>query len=207
MSVEQELEASGDGWWIKENLTEERTHKLCFSRTAGILPGGVPTGKNILGKGTEVILDITFDSGSWGLCRAAHTLPCSLKTTCCPLGVRSAGLRHKASWLMWKSQPWLSPGSQTLAILWANWALFLYLCPLTSLYDDSEVFWIISYWQGHLWNDSPENLLKIGLIPCWGCLWLIYWVEGIERVSGDWQPLLSDSRIKSRVGPLTLGLE
>ena len=133
---------------------QKRGHISCFSRKAGILPGGVPTGKNILGKGTELILDITFDSGSWGLCRAAHTLPCSLKTTCCPLGVRSAGIRHKASWLMWKSQPWLRPGSEALVILWANWALFLYLCPLTSLYDDSEVFWIISYWQGHLWNDS-----------------------------------------------------
>lgn len=120
MSVEQELEVSGDGWWIRENPTEERMHKLCFSSTAGILPGRVPTGKNILGKGTEVILDITFDSGSWGLCRAAHALPCSLKTTCCPFGVRSAGIRHKASWLTWKSQPWLRPGSQALVILWAN---------------------------------------------------------------------------------------
>ena len=62
-------------------------------------------GKNILVKGTEIILDITFDSGSWGLCRTAPAPPCSLKTTCCPFGVRSAGVRHKASWLIWESQP------------------------------------------------------------------------------------------------------
>lgn len=33
------------------------------------------------------------------------------------------------------------------------------------------------------------------------------WVEGVERVLDDPQPLLSGSRIKSKVDPLILSLE
>lgn len=59
----------------------------------------VPIGKNIIYKGAEIIQEVAFDCWSWGLCRAAHALRGAPKTTCRPIGFRSAGIRDQLAYV------------------------------------------------------------------------------------------------------------